>query len=250
RMMEMTGATPPAIVRAYLATREVFGYVAVWQQIEALDNKVPDAVQSEMILELDRLTTRAATWFLRSRRLSEPMEQMVQRFMPAIDALRTRLEEPASASARVAQWMQAGVPAGLARRIDATDGLFTALDITEIAESTRHGLEDAAEVHFGVGQSLGLSRLRAQISALPTESYWQNLAKVALGDDLADLQRSIAQDVVSKGQGAAASLLTAWQERNRIELERAQRLLAELADSSTADLAMLSVALRELRNLV
>ncbi|MBI2768678.1 MAG: NAD-glutamate dehydrogenase [Burkholderiales bacterium] len=249
RIMEMTGATPPQIVRAYLATREVFGYVAVWQQIEALDNKVPDAVQSEMILELDRLTTRATTWFLRSKRLAEPMEQMVQRFMPAIDALRARLEAPAAESPRVAAWVQAGVPVELARRIDATDGLFTALDITEIAESSRHALEETAEVHFGVGQSLGLARLRTQISALPTESNWQNLAKVALGDDLADLQRSIALDVVSKGQGAAGAMLSAWQERNRTELERAQRLLAELADGSNADLAMLSVALRELRNL-
>ena len=98
RLAEMTGATPPQIVRAYLATREIFGYVAVWQRIEALDNKVPDAVQSEMILELDRLTTRATTWFLRSKRLAEPMEQMVQRFMPAVEALRSRLEGGSAAS--------------------------------------------------------------------------------------------------------------------------------------------------------
>ena len=46
-----------------------------------------------------------------------------------------------------------------------------------------------------------------------------------------------------------ADLLAAWEQRNAQPLERAQRLLAELADAKTADLAMLSVALRELRNL-
>jgi glutamate dehydrogenase len=69
RITELTGATPPQIVRAYLATREVFGYVPLWQQIEALDNQVADALQSDMILMLDRLTVRATAWFLRSKRL-------------------------------------------------------------------------------------------------------------------------------------------------------------------------------------
>jgi glutamate dehydrogenase len=249
RLMEMTSATPPQIVRAYLATREVFGYVAVWQQIEALDSKVPDEVQSEMILELDRLTTRATTWFLRSRRLAEPMEHMVERFRPAVGALRPRLEGAAEGSDRVARWVAAGVPPELARRIDATDGLFTALDIAEIADSTQSALADTAQVHFGVDNSLGLQRLRWQIQSLPIETYWQNLAKVALADDLADLQRSVAQHVVSEGTGAPQQRLQAWQERNRAELERVGRLLAELAEGPPADLAMLSVALRELRNL-
>jgi NAD-specific glutamate dehydrogenase len=44
--------------------------------------------------------------------------------------------------------------------------------------------------------------------------------------------------------------LDAWARRNDGALERAQRLLAELAEARNADLAMLSVALRELRNLM
>ncbi len=84
---------------------------------------------------------------------------------------------------------------------------------------------------------------------MPSDSYWQTLAKVALGDDLAGLQRSIAHDVLSHGHGSAAAMLAAWEQRNRDALERAQRLLAELADAKGVDLAMLSVALRELRNL-
>ena len=104
-------------------------------------------------------------------------------------------------------------------------------------------------MHFGVDRTLALQRLREQIQALPTETYWQNLAKVALADDLADLQRSVAHRVVSEGTGDPQDRLAAWEERNRAELERVGRLLAELAEGPPADLAMLSVALRELRNL-
>ena len=78
RLSETTGAAPAQVVRAYLATREVMGHVALWQQVEALDNKVPDAVQSELLIEEGRLTARATAWFLRSPRLAEPMEQHLQ----------------------------------------------------------------------------------------------------------------------------------------------------------------------------
>ena len=83
RLMETTGATPPQIVRAYLLTREVFGLVPTWQSIEALDNIVPDELQSQMVIELRRRTLRATTWFLRSRRLAEPMAGTITRFAPA-----------------------------------------------------------------------------------------------------------------------------------------------------------------------
>jgi len=84
---------------------------------------------------------------------------------------------------------------------------------------------------------------------LPTDSYWQSLAKVALGEDLSGLQRSIAHDVVRQGQGSATQMLAAWESRSGAALERAQRMLVELGDAKGVDLAMLSVALRELRNL-
>lgn len=202
-----------------------------------------------MLIELGRLITRATTWFLRSKRLAEPMEQTFKRFMPAVEALRARLEPEAVDSARARAWVEAGVPRALAQHVAASDGLFAALDIAEIAEATGRSLAEVGEVHFGLGARLGLGKLRQQISALASDSYWQSLAKVALGDDLADLQRAITHEVVSEGQGGAAQMLAAWETRARSAIERAQRLLVELGDAKTADLAMLSVALRELRNL-
>ena len=48
---------------------------------------------------------------------------------------------------------------------------------------------------------------------------------------------------------APEALLAAWQDRNRLGVERATQLLNELRGSGTIDAAMLSVALRELRGL-
>jgi glutamate dehydrogenase len=249
RLGEITGTTPPQIVRAYLAAREVFGLVPLWQQIEALDNKVPDELQAEMVLAVRGLVTRATTWFLRSRRLSEPTEQQVARFAPAVQALRARVEG-GSISPRAANWIQAGVPQPLALQADAAESLFNALDIAEIAEASKVPPQQVAEVHGGVGERLGLDRMRQQFELLPADSYWPNLAKLALGDDLTDLQRSIAQEALARHQGEPPQVMDGWEQGNRQALERAQRLLAELKETPTGDLAMLSVALRELRNLV
>ncbi|WP_128000843.1 NAD-glutamate dehydrogenase [Piscinibacter defluvii] len=249
RIIEATGAKPAQVVRAYLAAREVFGHVALWQQVEALDNRVPDALQAELLIEEGWLTSRATTWFLRSRRLADPMEQTVARFTPAVAALRDRLEPAEAAQPRTQGWITAGVPAPLAARIACADGLVAALDVAEVAEAAQRPLPEVAEVFAAIGARLGLARLRVQIDALPGGSHWQGLAKGALRDDLAGLQRAITQDAVSGGEGSAAQRLAAWEERNAAVLERAGKLLVELADAKSADLAMLSVALRELRHL-
>ncbi|HEX7441864.1 MAG TPA: NAD-glutamate dehydrogenase domain-containing protein, partial [Caldimonas sp.] len=250
RLSERTGARPAQVVRAYLAAREVLGDVAVWQQVEALDNKVPDAVQSEMLIEEGWLTARATTWFLRSRRLAEPLEQTFRRFIPAVQALRARLEPEAAASPQATAWIAAGVPSPLALRVASADHLIAALDVAEVAEAVQRNFDEVSEVHVGIGTRLGLSRLRQQIDELRSDSHWQALAKAALGDDLAGLQRALAQDVLQQGPGSTAELLATWETGNATALERAQRLLAELADAKGgADLSMLSVVLRELRNL-
>ncbi|HJV72468.1 NAD-glutamate dehydrogenase [Ideonella sp.] len=249
RLADMTGAKPAQVVRAYLCTREVMGHVALWQQVEALDNLVPDAVQSEMLIEEGWLTARATTWFLRYKRLAEPMEQTFTRFRAAVEALREPLAAQAASSQQAQAWVAAGVPAALAARVASADGLFAALDIAEVAEAARRDVTEVGEVHVGVASRLGLARLRQQIDDLPGSSHWQSLAKAALGDDLAGLQRAITQEVLATGDGGSAKMLAAWEAANAVALERAQRVLAELADAKSADLAMLSVALRELRNL-
>jgi glutamate dehydrogenase len=203
-----------------------------------------------MVLEWRRLMVRATTWFLRSRRLADSMEKVVQRLAPAVEALRARLVPECADSPRAVVWVAAGVPADLAQHVACAERLYSALDIAEITETAGSTLATTADVHFGVGERLGLENLRQQIELLPADSHWQSLAKLALADDLADLHRSIALDAVKQGDGTAADKLAGWEKRNPMAFARARRLVSELAELTAPDLAMFSVALRELRNLV
>jgi len=254
RLTETTGARPQEIVRAYLLTREVFAFVPLWKSIEALDNQITDAVQAQMLIDLGRLITRATTWFLRSKHLGEDMAATIGHFVPGVEALYAHLDslldEPAKAqlAAQCSRYADSAVPAAIARRVAASDTLYAALDIVEVAGVTGRPAEIVAGVFFDLSVRLGLAWLREKIGALPGESYWQTLAKVAMRDDLSGLQRTLAANVLAGGEGGdAAQLVAGWQERNRAALERATKLLGELRASPAPDLSMLSVALRELR---
>jgi glutamate dehydrogenase len=250
RLIETTGATPAQIVRAYLLTREVFALVPTWKEIEALDNVIADEVQSQMLIELTRSTVRATTWFLRSRRLADPMAETIARFAPAAAALLEFIEAaPVAAPWRLPvtdhlKVLEANrVPAELALKIAAAGTLFAALDIADVGELEKKPLAEVATAYFAIGDLLGLARLRLQVAALPSDGYWQAMAKAALGDDLAGLQRALSADALHAGGQRT------WEAAQGPAIERARRMLTELADSKSADLAMLSVALRELRNL-
>ncbi len=257
RLLESTGAKPAEIVRAYLLTREVFGFVDLWMAIEALDNKVDDAVQSAMLIETGRLIARGTTWFLRSRRLVEDMASTIDHFTPKIAALAKLLAqvqdegERARIAAAVARYVDRGVARELATRVVGFDTLYAALDIVEVADSATRTPEDVAGLYFELSNKLGLPWLRDRMAALPDDAHWKMLAKDAMQDDLSGLQRTITADVLagSPDSVARAALVAAWQDRNRRGIERAGQLLAELRGAGPVDAAMLSVALRELRGL-
>ena len=124
-------------------------------------------------------------------------------------------------------------------------GIGTSFAVLRYAE-----VADASSSHWRRGQTVFLdrrvtrtARLRAKFLRAASGRFWQGLAKGALGDDLAALQRELTADALQAGGRSA------WEVAQRPAVERAQRMLTELADTKSADLAMLSVALRELRHL-
>jgi glutamate dehydrogenase len=256
RLLETTGAKPHEIVRAYLLTREVFGFVDLWSAIDGLDNVVDDAVQSAMLLDTGGLIVRGTTWFLRSRRLTEDMAATIAHFAPQVAALATRLPqlldpgERARIDAAIAEYVAKGVPQSLATRVVTFDTLYAALDIIEVAGAARRPVETVAELYFELSTRLGLPWLREKIATLPGGAHWQALAKGAMQDDLSSLQRTVTAEVLDGADIAAPSkLIAAWEDRNRRGVERAVQLFGELRASPAVDPSMLSVALRELRNL-
>jgi len=257
RMREETGASTAEAVRAYLVTREAFGLVPFWQQVEGLDLKVADDVQSAMLIDAGRLIVRATLWLLRNRKHLDDVAAAVAYFRPGIEALGGMLPDAFSEAERAgfeeaaAHCTGAGVPAELAARAAYFDALPAALDLVEIGEALGCGVRAAADVYFTIGGRLEFPWLRAKVATLPADSHWQGLARAALRDDISGMQRHLTADVLraAGGQAETARALEGWEQANRPLLERFRQVQAELRANKAVDLAMASVAMRELRNI-
>jgi glutamate dehydrogenase len=256
-MREETGATAPEVVRCYILAREVFGIPALWQQIEALDGKVPAAAQNEMLIEVGRLLLRATLWYLRRRAVKMPIAQVLEFFSPGAAVLQRDMskflseEDLAASEAAEKHLREQGVPAGLAHAVARLDALYAMLDIVEIAQESKRPVAIAAELYFKLGGKLGLRWIAGAIGKLPTDTHWQTMARAAMRDDLASLQRQMTAGVFahSPNQEQAQPLLAAWEEHSAKPLQRVHEVMADVKATHDVDLAMLSVLLRELRML-
>jgi len=130
------------------------------------------------------------------------------------------------------------------------DAMFSALDIVAVADGIKRDVEPVARLHFALSGELEVPWIRSRIGALPADSHWHTLAKAALRDDLGGMLRALAADALrTDGAGDPAAQIAAWKTRNSVLYERFRQVLADLRASESPDLAMLSVAMRELRNL-
>jgi glutamate dehydrogenase len=135
------------------------------------------------------------------------------------------------------------VEPALAQNLTALEFIFPALDLVDLAQSADTGLEQAARAYFGIDTELGLTGWRSQINRLPTDTLWQTQARGSARDDVYSIARQITQGLLSRQEELAA-----WCNQHGLEIERLRRLLATIS-TQAADLAPVSVALRELRHL-
>ncbi len=258
RLHEETGAPEPEIVRAYLAARQIFGLVPVWSANEALDHKISEATSNAIVCTTVRLLERSTVWLLQQRDALRDLDATIRRFTPGIAAVAEGIEgwlapaERAALDKATAQWVAQGVPQALAQRVARMETQVAGLDIVEVSAEAANAVETVAGIYFGVGGSLDLGWMSQQVAALPADSHWQALARVAMRNDLSSLARDLTRSVLKAGAVATdtKALIAQWEARRTTQIARCQQLLADVRAAPVVDMAMLSVLLREARSLV
>lgn len=258
RLSEETGAAAPDIARAYTVAREVFDLRGLWTAIEALDDIIPADVQLALLLEGRKLVERATRWLVRTRPRPLDIAAEIQYFGPGAALLAEKLPQllvgpdRARLERRAAKYGDGGVPEELATRAAGLGALFSTLDIVEVAAATGERLEGVAAVYHALGARLQLQWLRDQITALPRDNRWQTLARAALRDELYTVHAALAREALQAGEPSAdaEARVDAWQARNRAPAERTRQVLSDIELGGLSSLETLSVALREVRNLL
>jgi glutamate dehydrogenase len=259
RLAEEVGLPIQHIARAHIAAWEIFGLAELQAQIESLADVSTDA-QVRLLLEVRTLAERASRWLLRNRRQPLDIRSTVEHFGPSVPVLADEIPRLLAASeeaddafgATIARLTADGVPEVVARRVAALPALFSALDVIDVAASTGRDREQVAAVYLALGPQLRLDWLRERILRLPRDDRWQALARAALRDDLYAVRASLTADVLRLGSLAedGNELIRPWLAHNEPSVGRCLAVLRDIAADDRADLATLSVALREVRGLV
>jgi glutamate dehydrogenase len=128
---------------------------------------------------------------------------------------------------------------------------FGLLDIVEAAQETGRDLAEVAGVYFVLSDRFRVDDMLSKISALPREDRWQTLARMALRYDLYAALAALTREVLANSDPAASASdrVTSWEQINAVSVGRAHNAIRDV-DDSRADLAALSVMLRQIRTLV
>jgi glutamate dehydrogenase len=204
-----------------------------------------------MLLRARILFERATRWLLRNRRRPLDIAATIARYKPGAAALAEALPvllgpaELETARTKSGAFVAVLVPPELAERITHLEALVPTFELVEIAAAAELNIAAAAEVYFALGTRLELHWLRDRIVDLPRETRWEAMARAALRDDVYSEQAGLTAEVLRAGAGVEL-----WQAENASAIERSLQVLSDIRSGGTLDLARLSVAVREIRNLI
>lgn len=256
RLAEDAGATGTDAVRAFAAATEIFGLDEIWNSIRAAD--VPTSVSAELLLESRRMLDRVSRWLLANRPQPLAVGAEISRYADRVRELRPSVSswicghQAADLDRRSEAAVQRGAPAPLARRIYGMLDDYCLLDIIDIADIVDREGAEVAELYFALDAHIGIDWLLTAVSKLARGDRWHSLARLALRDDLYSSLRGITRAVLAGGEPeeTAAEKIAEWESINSSRLARARAALSEIAETGTLDLATLSVAARQVRNMV
>jgi glutamate dehydrogenase len=251
RLGQETGAPTADLVRAHLAAWEAFGIERLRGAIQACESQITAATQTDLRLEGRKLAERATRWLVRNRRPPLDIERTVDFFADGLATLAAGLTDLLQGQDRdtllraAADLVAADVPELLALATAGLKEMFSGLDIVETASSLQRPVREVAAVYFLVGDVLHLDWLRDRITALPRADRWQTLARQAVRDDLYRQHAALTARVLIEN-----GTVDAWMARNPAQVRRYLALVDDIQAAGVEDVTTLSVALREVRDLM
>ncbi len=249
RVTEETGVGVVEIARAWVVARDVFDAATWWQRIDDLGSDVRLDVQIELFLELRRMMERGVSWVLRHRRPPVDIGEVVAELRTPIGRLGTGLDDVLYGRMRdqtfalEAGRLAAGVPERLAQASAQWALLHTGLDQVELAHHIGAEPADVARTYWRVFDAVDAGWLWDAIGALPRSDRWQSQARSALRDDLLAVLAELTEDAMHLGS------LSDWCATNERVIARAATMFTEIRRADAFDITMLTVAVRQLRNL-
>jgi glutamate dehydrogenase len=257
RLSSETGARASDVIRAQIAARVIFGATDLDKAIAALDHRISAQMQTALRMEVRTLVERATRWLINNRRHPIDLGAAVAQFSDEVRTVQQALptiltgRDKEALEQRLKGYQASGVPDELATAVAALPLAYAALTIGQTASQSGVDVLKVAELHFTLGQRLGLDRMLARIIELPREDRWQTMARAALRDDLHAVHAQLTAEILNANGAATKSardVVLGWEKSNAAVHESVKTLRS--VTSGRADLARMSVGLRVVRRLL
>jgi glutamate dehydrogenase len=257
-VQEETSASSLNVVRAYMAADEIFNIPSLWDAINALDFKVDNGLLNRLLIQIQNMMERATLWLLRNTRESLSIQRLIDAYKPGVEIIRANLDailtEPSQAhlAKLSAELQEQGIPAEVANNLSAMQYLFYGLDVIRVAANTEKEVLDVAQTYFALEMDLELHWLRQSVATLPADDMWERRAKAGLGDEVDNSLRTLTQEVIQASADIKEldARLSHWRELNSDNIKHYRATFSEIKAETELTLSMVSVAIRELRNLI
>ncbi|BCJ89499.1 NAD-glutamate dehydrogenase [Terrihabitans soli] len=251
-MVRLVGASVEQAAAAFAAVYDSFRLADLAAGLDALDAKIPGALQLELYGAVQDLLLSRIGWFLKNADLSEGLQSVVHRFRDGLDLVRSSLKDTLSEEsekmrqARAAELVQAGVPKDLALGLASLPALRGAPNAVLIAEQSGLPTATAAAMLFAISDRFGLDRLRAAALALPVTDHFERMAIDKALASIGTAERGLAVAAAKRGTGPKD--IAAWANGDPAS-QRTAKALDEIARSGLT-LAKLTIAADMLGSLV
>ncbi|WP_350335701.1 NAD-glutamate dehydrogenase [Coralliovum pocilloporae] len=243
RVVDQTGATAPDVVRAFAAVRDGFDLLALNLKIDALDTKIPGAVQLALYQAVQEVVLNQTTWFHRNIDFSDGLSEVVGRFRKAVDTLLPKIDTylpdylVGAVTEEIKGYEAVGVPTDLARHIALLPVLGFVPDMLIVSERTGKPLTKVAEVYFAIAGYFQIGRIDALARKLEVADYYDGLALDRARNALADAHRNITTEVLAMKGG-----FDAWINSQGERVGRTRETVAGVTEGDAPTVSKFAVA--------
>lgn len=258
RNIVKTGMDCADVVRAFMVVQDIFGLGDLWDRVEALDNKVPAAVQLKALREIGHMIEREVYWMLTRPGVRPDITGDLALLKKGVAQLYRNIENVVTddhakrIKKRTASYVKDGIPEDLAAHLALIPVMSVAFDIVRMGKDYKKDITLAAQIYFTLGSRFHFDWLRAQARAMNTDDRWSSEAIGGLIEQFdscqAGLTVRILNDLSAGALKKSDDVVALWLEDHRNLLEKIEDLIADMRRRTMVDLSMLVIAEQRLRS--
>jgi glutamate dehydrogenase len=248
RLSHDLGTTPAAALQAVLLAEDWLVGPGFWQEMDALEPKLPMAALLAVSQRVRTVTATLAAWLVQHEM---PLEQALGELGPAVrraaEAL-PKLLSPGGKSLldeRVRGWKKLGLPAPLAVRLSLLSPLAVVPDAVLLGEQAGRPVDEILRLQLALGEALQLPALIQKSRQAAPGDGWSRQAMLTMMLEFLHRQRRLTEALVAERLDLAG-----WKKRQAGPLARYHKLVAQVLGEKSLSVAMMSVVLGRLRELV